>query len=182
MPEQKFPIPAAFHSKIGSRLHSIGKKRALRQSTRRAAFCSSCNRLKAIPAAEPEVPGYNPRIGVRAMAVATFDTLKFANTLKAAGVPEKQAEAQAVAFAEVVHFNLKELSTKDELERAIDDLRKDLRHDLKELEQRLAAKIESSDARNRSEQLLLRWMMGATFTGVVAALGLLGRLLFLMPR
>ena len=35
------------------------------------------------------------------MGVATFDTLTFANTLKVAGVPEKQAEAQAVAFAEV---------------------------------------------------------------------------------
>lgn len=35
------------------------------------------------------------------MAIATFDTLKFANTLKAAGVPDKQVEAQAVAFAEV---------------------------------------------------------------------------------
>jgi len=30
------------------------------------------------------------------MAVATFDTLKFANSLKAAGVPDKQAEAEAV--------------------------------------------------------------------------------------
>ena len=28
------------------------------------------------------------------MATPTFDTLKFANTLKAAGVPDKQAEAQ----------------------------------------------------------------------------------------
>lgn len=43
------------------------------------------------------------------MAVATFDTLKFANTLKAAGVPDKQAEAQAVAFAEVIQANFKEL-------------------------------------------------------------------------
>ena len=32
------------------------------------------------------------------MAVATFDTLKFANSLKAAGVPDKQAEAEAAAI------------------------------------------------------------------------------------
>jgi len=53
------------------------------------------------------------------MAVVTFDTLKFANTLKAAGVPEKQAEAQASAFAEVMHVNFKELVTKDDLERGL---------------------------------------------------------------
>ena len=116
------------------------------------------------------------------MAVATFDTLKFANTLKAAGVPDKQAEAQAVAFAEVVHFNLKDLSTKEELERAIEDLRKDMRHEFKELEQRLNAKHDATEARNRGETLLIRWMIGATFTGVIAVLGLLGRLLFLMAR
>ena len=89
------------------------------------------------------------------MAVATFDTLKFANTLKAAGVPEKQAEAQAVAFAEVVQANFKELVTKDDLKltkddlkKELEDLRKDLRkessdvktelkQDIKDLEQRL---------------------------------------------
>jgi hypothetical protein len=34
------------------------------------------------------------------MVVATFDTLKFANSLKAAGVPDKQAEAEAAAISE----------------------------------------------------------------------------------
>lgn len=35
------------------------------------------------------------------MAAITFDTLKFANTLKEAGVPDKQAEAEAKALKEV---------------------------------------------------------------------------------
>ena len=35
------------------------------------------------------------------MATTTFDTLKFANTLKAAGVPDKQAEAQASVLDEM---------------------------------------------------------------------------------
>jgi predicted AAA+ superfamily ATPase len=56
------------------------------------------------------------------MAVATFDTLKFANTLKAAGVPPAQAEAQAQAFAEIIHVNFKELVTKDDLDRATREL------------------------------------------------------------
>jgi hypothetical protein len=59
------------------------------------------------------------------MAVATFDTRKFANTLKAAGVPEKQAEPHAVAFAEVLQVNLKELVTKEDLERAVAELKSD---------------------------------------------------------
>ena len=36
------------------------------------------------------------------MTTLTFATLKFANKLKAAGVPEKQAEAEAEALAEVM--------------------------------------------------------------------------------
>ena len=123
------------------------------------------------------------------MAVATFDTLKFANTLKAAGVPDKQGEAQAVAFGEAYQINLKDLVTKDDLlatrndlKHEIDDGRKDFKHEMKEMEQRLNARIDASDARSRSEQLLLRWMVGTTFTGVIAGLGLLGRLLFLTQR
>ena len=61
------------------------------------------------------------------MGVATFDTLKFANTLKAAGVPDRQAEAQAVAFAEVIQINLKDLVTKDDLNHAVDELKKEIR-------------------------------------------------------
>ena len=35
------------------------------------------------------------------MATITFDTLKFANALKEAGVPAAQAEAEAMALSEV---------------------------------------------------------------------------------
>lgn len=57
------------------------------------------------------------------MAVATFDTPKFANTFKASGVPPQQAEAQAQAFAEVIQGNVKELATKDDLIATAKDLR-----------------------------------------------------------
>lgn len=137
------------------------------------------------------------------MTVATFDTLKFANTLKAAGVPDKQAEAQAVAFGEAFQVNLRDLTTKDDLvvvradlsavrtglKHEIDDLRKDVKqeitevkHEMKEMEHRLKARIDASDARNRSEQILLRWMIGATFTASLGSLSLLFRLLLLPPR
>ncbi len=115
------------------------------------------------------------------MAMATFDTLKFANTLKAAGVPDKQAEAQAVAFAEVIQLNLKDLVTKDDLAATS----KDMRHEMKEIEQRLAAKIDgvvtelkAENVSVRADMRILRWMIGATASGVVILIGMLARLLF----
>ncbi|MDP2823012.1 MAG: hypothetical protein Q8O52_10095 [Sulfuritalea sp.] len=41
------------------------------------------------------------------MTTLTFDTLKYANRLKAAGVPDKQAEAEAEALAEVLADSIK---------------------------------------------------------------------------
>jgi gas vesicle protein len=80
------------------------------------------------------------------MAVATFDTLKFANTLKAAGVPDKQAEAQAVAFAEVIQINFKDLVTKDDLAAATKELKQDIADTRKE------AKQDTADLRKETKQ------------------------------
>ena len=54
------------------------------------------------------------------MTTLTFDTLKYTNTLKLAGVPPAQAEA--TALSEVIEINLKELVTKDDLHREMRDL------------------------------------------------------------
>jgi hypothetical protein len=40
------------------------------------------------------------------MATITFDTLKFANKLKSAGVPPEHAEAEAEALADIFEINL----------------------------------------------------------------------------
>ena len=40
------------------------------------------------------------------MATLAFDTLAYPKKLKAAGVPEKQAEMQAEAFAEIIEDRL----------------------------------------------------------------------------
>jgi hypothetical protein len=84
------------------------------------------------------------------MAVATFDTLKFANTLKASGVPGPQAEAQAVAIAEVFRINFNELVTKDDLDRAvkllqggIDTLAKQTKADIDALAKQTKADIDA---------------------------------------
>jgi hypothetical protein len=64
------------------------------------------------------------------MTTITFDTLKFANRLKAAGVPPQQAEAEAEALSEVFEANLRELVTKDILQQ-----------ELRFLEQRMTIKL-----------------------------------------
>ena len=56
-----------------------------------------------------------------------FDTLRYANKLKAAGVPDKQAEVQAETLAEIID---ERLATKQ-----------DLKLGLKELELRLTVKL-----------------------------------------
>lgn len=123
------------------------------------------------------------------MPVATFDTLKFALALKAAGVPEKQAEAEATVLAEALQVNLKELATKEdlaatraelkqdgdtfrkELKRDLEDFRKEWKQDLRELEQRTNARFDVMEAQSnalraelKGDMLLLKWMLGVLIT------------------
>jgi len=103
------------------------------------------------------------------MSTLTFDTLKFANRLKTAGVPAMQAEAEADADAlsEVLETNLGELATKT---------------DLREVETKLEARIEKTELVLRQEMSgmkfeLLKWMIGLA----VAQAGLLIGLLKFLP-
>ena len=83
------------------------------------------------------------------MATVTFDTLKFVRTLKAAGVPENQAEALSEAFRDAQSDA--ELTTK---------------YDLKELELLLEARI------NEVKYDMIKWIAGMLIAqaGLVAAL------------
>ncbi len=52
------------------------------------------------------------------MAISTFDTLKFSRTLRDAGVPESQAEAEAQAIQEAFSEALNtQLATKTDIQR-----------------------------------------------------------------
>ncbi len=70
-------------------------------------------------------------IGSFSMSTLTFDTLKFARRLKDAGVPDKQAEAEAEALAEVFELHSDELVTREYLdtkfERELAPVHSDLR-------------------------------------------------------
>ena len=76
------------------------------------------------------------------MTTITFDTLKFVRTLKAAGVPESQAEAFSEAFKEAQ--GEAELATQhdiNDVRRDISDLHRDMDARLIQLEQRLIIKL-----------------------------------------
>ncbi len=65
------------------------------------------------------------------MSTITFDTLKFSDTLKAAGVPDKQAEAEARAVAAAI--GEVDVATKRDID--------DLRHEMQSMELRLVIKL-----------------------------------------
>lgn len=80
------------------------------------------------------------------MAAMTFDTLKFANKLKSAGVPDKQAEAEAEALSEVLEINLKDLVTKEHLD----------------------IKLQQELAPIRTDLAVIKWMIGLMLAGVIS--------------
>jgi hypothetical protein len=77
------------------------------------------------------------------MTAVTFDTLKFVEKLKSAGVPEEQAKAMSEAFRDAT--GEADLTTK---------------RDLKDTELRLEARIDKLDTRIAGELMLVKWMLG----------------------
>jgi hypothetical protein len=75
------------------------------------------------------------------MTTMTFDTLKFANKLKAVGVPSAHAEAEAEALAEVFDVNLREIATHEDMKRLEEKLSERLTTGLAQLEQRMTIKL-----------------------------------------
>ncbi len=75
------------------------------------------------------------------MVAITFDTLKYANRLKAAGVDPKIAEAEAEALAEVFELNLKEIATREDIKLLEERLNERLDTRLIQLEQRMIIKL-----------------------------------------
>jgi hypothetical protein len=85
------------------------------------------------------------------VATVIFDTLKFADTLKAAGVRSTHAEAEARAFAAAM--NEISVATKSDIE----DIQKDLHKDMQVLKQEL-----------------IIWLGGITIASATIATGILG--------
>jgi hypothetical protein len=102
--------------------------------------------------------------------VVTFDTLKLAQRLEAAGMPPQQAQGVAGAFAETFGESV---VTREYLDLRLSELRAELRGEIRESEQRLRGEIRESEQRLRAEIVtvraeisetkaeILKWMFGA---------------------
>lgn len=84
------------------------------------------------------------------MKAANFDSLTYANRLKAAGMDGGLAEVQASAMTEVIQDHFHNLSTKQEVQQLSLDLRKEIQllrlevqKDMQLLEQRMVIKLGS---------------------------------------
>jgi len=91
------------------------------------------------------------------MSTITFDTLKFVEKLKAAGISDAQAKAESEALQGVLAEALdSQLATKN---------------DLIKLDQRLDgidAKIDRMDAKMSGELTLLKWMLGILIASIMS--------------
>ena len=100
------------------------------------------------------------------LATVAFDTLKFSKRLKEAGVPDRQADAEAEALAEVLEMNLKELTTKEDLHREIGGLRKDMER----MEEHLTERFDAKLAQIEQRMVIKLGGLMVVAVGVVAAL------------
>ena len=75
------------------------------------------------------------------MATITFDTLKFANKLKSAGVLPEHTEAEAEALADIFEINLKEVATKEDIKHLEERLCERFDDKFIQLEQRMTIKL-----------------------------------------
>lgn len=121
------------------------------------------------------------------MATVTFDTLKFVETLKEAGVPEPQAKAFSTAVQE--SHEAADLATKTDLRHEMKELGTGLRHEIKELETGLRHDIkeleiglrhEIGDLRKDTDVKLvnlkfelIKWLIGIAIAQTALLIGLL---------
>src|SRR5260363_286083 len=88
------------------------------------------------------------------MAPPAIDTLKVANPLKSVGVPSAQADAEAEVLSEIFEVSLKGLArkgdllgTKEDLQREIGGLRKDMNAQYESLRKEVDDKFAGVDAK-----------------------------------
>ncbi|MFE8346343.1 MAG: DUF1640 domain-containing protein [Xylella fastidiosa subsp. multiplex] len=116
------------------------------------------------------------------MTSVTFDTLKFANRLKAAGVPAAHAEAEAEALAGVLEINLQGLGESESKNgKALVRLEANIKEGVAQVDQSFAQvdqrfekidqrfiKAETFLAEMKGQLLLLKWMFGVIVTSLIA--------------
>ncbi len=70
-----------------------------------------------------------------------LNTLEYAERLMRAGVPEEQAKAQALVLYEIINSNLATKQNLKDVDLKIEQVRADLKKDIKILEDKMALKL-----------------------------------------
>ena len=101
------------------------------------------------------------------MSILMFNILQYAKKLREAGVPEKQAEAQAEALAEIMEEKFDAFATKEDFKKLaiatkedIKNLETSLRNDMNSMETSLRQEIAIKISDFKVE--LVRWLLGAS--------------------
>lgn len=94
------------------------------------------------------------------MNALTFDTLAYSKKLKEAGFTDQQADAQAVALADVLKASGGDLVTKEDLNR---------------VETKLESRLNVFEERTEGRFKLLQWMLGFNLAISIALLWMLIR-------
>lgn len=103
------------------------------------------------------------------MATIAFDTLKFANKLKSAGVLSAHAEAEAEALAELFEVNLKDVATKEDFRLLKEDIRL-VKEDIKHLEEKLCERFDGKFIQLEQRMTIKLGTLMVVAVGAVAAL------------
>ncbi len=100
------------------------------------------------------------------MSTAVFDTLKASDTLKAAGIEARQAEAivytMAGAFEDTVATNADLMAVKGDLRQEIASFRAELKQDIVSTR----AELKQDIATVKGDIRLLKWMIGVVLACV----------------
>ena len=97
------------------------------------------------------------------MAASTFDALKAARELEAAGVTRQQAEAHAAALRDAATADHDELVTRTDLNAAIGTVRSEIGTVHSEV-----GTVHSEIRAVRSELATVRWVLGITAASTIA--------------
>jgi len=104
------------------------------------------------------------------MPAVAFDTHRYVKRLEEAGVPEKQAEAQAEVLSETMSLNLDKLATKDDIkDMATKADLAEVRSAIEGLRVATKADLRTEVVRIEGRFTLLQWMIGfnLAFTMVI---------------
>lgn len=93
-------------------------------------------------------------------AMPAFDTLKYAESLQAAGFPESQAKAHARAAADAYDVQLQRLATQDDVKMLSAELRGEMTE--------LRGEVAELRSEFRSELKLIKWISVATAAAVLS--------------